>query len=147
VHQVEALLKKLGESSQFKIVVLDSPDNAAMSQAIRTKEGFRASLAYRTQSSTPLGELASLIKGTLLVISPDTSIVHFASAMQTPVLAIYAPVNASQEWLPYEVPYGVIMAEGNQRISEIQPQILIDGAERFVVQVLKTNSIPPSVSR
>ena len=99
---------------------------------------------YRTLSSKPLGELASLIEGALLVVSPDTSIVHFASAMQTPVFAIYAPMNASQEWMPHEVPYDVVMAKVGQQISEIEPQVLIDGAVRFIAQVLETNGAPSS---
>jgi ADP-heptose:LPS heptosyltransferase len=144
VHQVEALVRSLSRRSQFKIAVLDTPDNVAMSQAIRKKEDFHGILAYRTLSSTPLGELASIIEGALLVISPDTSIVHFASAMRTPVLAIYAPVNASQEWLPYEVPYDVVMAKGNQRVSEIEPQVLIEGSERFIGQVLKMSGVSSS---
>jgi ADP-heptose:LPS heptosyltransferase len=136
-RQVAALAKNLSEKSGFRVVVLDAPGNKTMSEALRTGADFQKCLAYRTRSSEPLGELASLIEGAFLVISPDTSIVHFASAMQTPVLAIYAPVNASQEWLPHKVPYDVIMAKGEQRISEIEPQVLIDGADQFIARVLE----------
>ena len=143
-HQVAALAKSLSGKSQFRLVVLDAPGNAAMRQAIHVKDEFQQSSVYRTLSSKPLGELASLIEGALLVVSPDTSIVHFASAMQTPVLAIYAPMNASQEWMPHKVPYDVVMAKVGQRISEIEPQVLIDGADRFIAQVLETNGAPSS---
>ncbi len=137
VDQVMALAKSLSGKSHFRLVVLDSPGNVAMSEAIRDKAEFQESLVYRTLSPRPLGELASLIEGALLVISPDTSIVHFASAMQTPVLGVYAPMNASQEWLPCKVPYEVVMAKGSQRISEIDPQILIEGADRFIARALE----------
>ncbi|MCX6142021.1 MAG: glycosyltransferase family 9 protein [Ignavibacteriales bacterium] len=136
-RQVAALVKNLSEKPDFRVVVLDAPGNKATSEAICTESDFLKSLVYRTLSSKPLGELASLIEGAFLVISPDTSIVHFASAMQTPVLAIYAPVNASQEWLPHKVPYDVVMAKGEQRISDIEPQVLIDGADRFIARVLE----------
>jgi ADP-heptose:LPS heptosyltransferase len=136
-RQVAALAKSLSERPGFRVVVLDSPGNKAMSEAIRTEADFQKCMAYRTQSSKPLAELASLIEGAFLVISPDTSIIHFASAMQTPVLAIYAPVNASQEWLPQRVLYDVVMAKGEQRISEIAPQVLIDGADQFIARVLE----------
>jgi len=143
-HQAEALAKSLSEQSQFRLVVLGSSGNDAMSEATRHKEEFRKNLVYRTQSSRPLGELASLIEGALLVITPDTSIVHFASAMKTPVLAIYAPLNASQEWLPYKVPYDVVMAGGSQRISDIEPDVLIKGTERFIARVLEMQSVTSS---
>jgi ADP-heptose:LPS heptosyltransferase len=136
-RQVAALAKNLSEKSGFRVVVLDSPGNRTMSEAIRTDSGFQKCLIYRTLSSNPLSQLASLIEGAILAISPDTSIVHFASAMKTPVLAIYAPVNASQEWLPHKVLYDVVMAEGEQRISDIEPQVLIDGADRFISQILE----------
>jgi ADP-heptose:LPS heptosyltransferase len=139
VHQVLALARSLSGKSQFRLVVLDSPGNKLMSDAIRNKSEFQESIIYRTLTPEPLGELASLIGGALLVISPDTSIVHFASAMQTPVLAIYAPINASQEWLPYNVPYDVVMATGSRRISEIEAQTIIEGVDRFLPRVLEMN--------
>ena len=144
VHQVAAVAKSLSGRPHFRTVLLSSPGDVAMGEAFRFKADFQKSLVYRTLSSRPLGELASLIEGALLVISPDTSIVHFASAMQTPVLAIYAPRNASQEWLPYKVPYDVVMANGSRRISEIEPQVLIEGADRFIAKVLETNEAPSS---
>jgi ADP-heptose:LPS heptosyltransferase len=137
-RQVGALAKSLSEQPGHRVVVLESPGNKAMSELFRSDGNFQKSLVYRTQSSNPLGELASLIEGAFLVISPDTSIVHFASAMQTPVLAIYAPANASQEWLPHQVPYDVIMAKGEQRIWEIEPQILVDGTKHFIARILET---------
>ena len=136
-RQVAALAKNLSEKPGFRVVVLDSPGNRTMSEAVRTDAGLQKCLIYRTLSSNPLGQLASLIEGAFLAISPDTSIVHFASAMQTPVLAIYAPVNASQEWLPHKVPYDVVMAKGEQRISDIEPQDLIDGSDKFIARILE----------
>jgi heptosyltransferase III len=141
VHQAVALAKSLSGRSQFRLVLLDSPGNAEMSGAIRNRPEFKECLVYQTRSLQPLGELASLIGEALLVISPDTSIVHFASAMQTPVLAIYAPVNASQEWLPFKVPYDVVMAEGSQRISEIKPEAIVEGFDKFLARVLGMRAV------
>jgi ADP-heptose:LPS heptosyltransferase len=139
MHQIEALVKSLAGASLFRLVVLASPGNMVMNEALRGKAEIHKFSLYETRSSRPLGELASLIEGAVLVISPDTSIVHFASAMQTPVLAIYAPMNASQEWLPHGVTYDVVMAGENQRVSEIEPRVLIEGAVRFVARVFDTD--------
>lgn len=142
--QGAALFKSLSTRLDVRAVLLDSPGNEALSEAIRRKADVQQPLVYRTVSPKPLGELASLIEGAILVISPDTSIVHFASAMQTPVLAIYAPVNASQEWTPHKVLYDVVMAKGEQRISEIDPQVLIEGADRFIARVLELHEVSSS---
>lgn len=147
VQQVVALVKSLSTRQGVRLVLLDSPGNEALSEFIRGGSNIQQSLSYRTLTSKPLGELASLVEGALLVVSPDTSIVHFASAMQTPVLAIYAPRDASQEWLPHRVPYDVVMAQGEQRISEIEPQVLIEGVNRFVTRVLESRGIVPPESK
>lgn len=143
MHQAAALAKGLSGKSEFHLVVLDPPGNGAMSEAIRSKPEFQKSLVYRTLGSKPLGELASLIEGALLVISPDTSIVHFASAMQTPIFAIHTPMTAPQEWMPHRVRHDVVMAEEGQRISEIEPQVLLERAKRFIAQVLETTAPHP----
>ncbi len=137
-HQAAALAKSLSGKSEFCLVVLDSPGNGGMSEALRIKPEFQKSLVYRTRSPQPLGELASLIEGALLVISPDTSIVHFASAMQTPILAIHTPMTAPREWLPHNVRHDVVMADEGQRVSEIGPQVLVEKAERFIARILQT---------
>lgn len=143
VHQVIHLVKELSGTTEFRLVVLDSPDNPAMVKALRDNVEPGRALFYRTRTARPLGELASLIEGSLVAISPDTSIVHFASALHTPVLAIYSPLNASQEWMPINVPYDVVMAKEGQRISEIEPKILVERADRFISRILESQH-PPS---
>jgi ADP-heptose:LPS heptosyltransferase len=76
----------------------------------------------------------------LFVISPDTSIIHFASAMRRPVLAIYAPMNASQEWLPHSLFYDAVWAQDHQPVREIDPQLIIEGAERMLVRLSSMNA-------
>jgi ADP-heptose:LPS heptosyltransferase len=139
VQQVIPLVKKLSGTAEFRLVVLDSPGNPGMANALRGNVELGNALFYRTRTDRPLGELATLIKGSLLVISPDTSIVHFASAMHTPVLAIYSPLNASQEWMPINVTHEVVMANEDRRISEIEPKILVDRADRFINRILESH--------
>jgi ADP-heptose:LPS heptosyltransferase len=140
-HQVAALVGHLSRKPQFRLVVLESPGNTVMNKALRGEPVFQSIVMYRTHTTKPLGELASLIDGAFLVVSPDTSIVHFASAMHTPVLAIYAPRNASREWLPYRVPYEIVMAGQNQRISDIGYEELIVRVDQFVGTVLRTRAM------
>ena len=141
--QAAALAKSLSGTSKFRLVVLDSPGNGVMSEIVRSKPEFQKSSVYRTLGPEPLGELASLIEGALLVISPDTSIVHFASAMQTPILSIHTPMTAPKEWLPHNVRHEVVMAEEGQTISQIEPGLLLERSERFIAQVLNIASPYP----
>ena len=54
-----------------------------------------------------LKELAALIGQAKLVIAVDSAPVHIASAMQTPVVAIFGPSNECQ-WGPWRVPHRVV---------------------------------------
>jgi ADP-heptose:LPS heptosyltransferase len=55
----------------------------------------------RTFPTETLSELAALIKIAKLVVSPETSIPHFASAVQTPVVVLLPDRdNIPIEWLP-----------------------------------------------
>jgi ADP-heptose:LPS heptosyltransferase len=142
VEQVAWLANQLSNSQTFKVVVLDPPDDPHMRAALNARPEFGRSIIYRTFTVRPLHELASIIDGALLVISPDTSIVHFASAMKKPVLSICARIDASQEWLPRDVPYEIVWAEQGQQVSEIPPDILADRAVIFIGRMLNAAGSP-----
>ncbi len=53
------------------------------------------------QTSSDLLELAALVRNASLVITPETSLIHFASAMKTPVILLTSNrLRPPIEWLP-----------------------------------------------
>lgn len=61
-------------------------------------------------------EMVALVHYSSIVITPDTSIVHLASAEMKPIVAFYLAKN---EWLPYITPYVVIIPQKGKPISTI----------------------------
>jgi ADP-heptose:LPS heptosyltransferase len=83
-------------------------------------------------------EIAFLIEGALAVITPDTSIIHFASASKTPVLGFYA--SLLHEWFPYKVKNKIILTDKNQPVSSTPIPIMIESIKEFIA----TLSLPIS---
>ena len=52
-----------------------------------------------------LDQLATLLRGAALYIGPDTSITHLAAALETPVVAIYGPIDP-RLWGPWPQGHG-----------------------------------------
>ncbi len=84
-----------------------------------------------------LHELFALVKGASLVVTPDTSVVHIASAFERPVVALY-PVR--HEWPPYKTPYRLLLSEREQPVSRI-PVAMVLGACR---ELLMARVVAPS---
>jgi lipopolysaccharide heptosyltransferase III len=81
----------------------------------------------------PLLGVAALIRGSVGVITPDTAIVHVASACRRPVVALYAPVVPTDvtRWLPVGVPYRALVADLGGSMSDIEPERIADAFDEL----------------
>jgi ADP-heptose:LPS heptosyltransferase len=136
IEQAMALSRHLSENSGFRTVLIHPPVAREMQEALVNEEAFSACLVYRTEEPNPLNQIASLIGGALLVITPDTSFVHFASAMSTPVFGIYTSMPGMEEWMPYRVQHTILKAPAGKPASEIQSAILLQKVDEFISSVL-----------
>jgi ADP-heptose:LPS heptosyltransferase len=74
---------------------------------------------FPTKGTASLLEIASLIEGARCVITPDTSIIHFASAFKTPVVGLFTPLQRTHEWMPYHVRHQSVLAEEMKSVNTI----------------------------
>ena len=65
--------------------------------------------------------MTALIRNSSLVITPDTSIVHLASAEAKPIIAFYLAVS---EWLPYKINSYIVLPRKGEAISTIPLDIV-----------------------
>jgi ADP-heptose:LPS heptosyltransferase len=138
-EQAFAIGEYLNSRTEFRTVLLHAPNDSLM---LSVKE----QLAKKTQclvfpeqyEDASLLEIAFLIEGALAVITPDTSIIHFASASKTPVLGFYA--SLLHEWFPYKVKNKIILTDKNQPVSSIPIPIMIESIKEFIA----TLSLPIS---
>jgi ADP-heptose:LPS heptosyltransferase len=85
-----------------RVVVTGSADEATLT-------GFVADgQAHNLGGQLTLPELAGVLAGADVVVVPNTGPAHLAAAVGTPVVSLFAPVVAAQQWAPYGVPRVVL---------------------------------------
>jgi len=132
LKQVEELGIYLKNLSTSRIVIITDPGDHEMHKAacdLCIQDRF---LSFPEHGSATLLEIAALIEGAQFVISPDTSIVHFASAMSTPVLGFYTSTKDNHEWLPYNVKYKIVISDANKPTSSIPVSRMIKEIDEFI---------------
>jgi ADP-heptose:LPS heptosyltransferase len=70
------------------------------------------------------GEFASALSSCEALITPDTSVVHLAAALDIPQVVIFAPIpEGLHYWTPIGVPYEMLVQHPN--LSTLEPQTVI----------------------
>ena len=131
-EQIAALVTYLSERKAAKIVLLIAPGDSEIENLAGTIPELRGIPVYRGTGDRPLMQLASLVEGAMCVVTMDTSLVHFASAMQTPVLAFYTEQVLVKEWSPYRVPHGILLTPAKKSISGIPIESMIWKTDEFI---------------
>jgi ADP-heptose:LPS heptosyltransferase len=57
--------------------------------------------------------------------------VHFAAAMETPVVAIYASEKVDEEWMPSRVSAESVCSEAGKPVSAIQSELITGAIDRL----------------
>jgi ADP-heptose:LPS heptosyltransferase len=95
-HRLVEMIKK--QDSSLSVVLLSSPDTYAQTEQMITESGVQA-IHYDVCRS--IFDVASLIAQAQFVVSVDTAIVHMASGLHIPQLALYNPDAANvAQWHP-----------------------------------------------
>ena len=139
-QQSTAIAAFLGNQLHLHTVMIFAPEDIEMARGVVLKANCQRCLLFPPNGDANLKQIAALLNGAVSVITPDTAIVHIASAVSTPVLGIFTPLQVNQEWLPYNVRYQVIRASVGKPVSAIPTDVLIDGIDRF----FRTSSDPNS---
>jgi ADP-heptose:LPS heptosyltransferase len=132
LKQVEELGMFLKCLTAFRTIILTDPGDYEMHKAARALCVRENCLSFPELGKATLLEIAALIEGAQFVISPDTSIVHFASAMCTPVLGFYTSTKDNHEWLPYKIKYRIVISENHCPTSSIPVHNMITAIQEFI---------------
>ncbi len=68
-------------------------------------------------------EIAALLEKCLLLITPDTGVVHICSALKTPVVAIYSEEYTFNLWKPYKIKYRALISEDKNKMI-VKPELV-----------------------
>lgn len=112
-------------------LLIGSPDDWNIINKILKRNDATRCISYPEKGSATLLEIANVIEGAIFVITPDTSIVHFASAVQTPVIGLYTSLSFSNEWLPYAVANKILHAPEDQPVTSISQEQIREAITEF----------------
>jgi ADP-heptose:LPS heptosyltransferase len=124
-EQAYSIGEYLGSLVGIQTILLHAPNDMAMMRIKQNLVNHTRCFPFPEKGTASLLELAAVIEGAALVITPDTSIVHFASASHTPIIGLYTSMQDTHEWIPFRVQHKILLSDNNQPTSMIDiPQTL-----------------------
>lgn len=109
--------KRLISKGDLDLVIVGAPTEVSRIDDVAHQSGARP-------VHTPtIGRVAALVASADLLITPDTSLVHMASAAGTPVVAMYIS-GTSAQWGPFEVPSSILESSGTDRLDHSGDELI-----------------------
>lgn len=97
------------------LVLLASPNtSASLTEFLQSIERPPRMVYFPTSD---IQEVMALVRNSDLIISPDTSIIHIATAEHKHTIAVFLKPN---EWVPYHVPYRVVSPTAEGPVSTVE---------------------------
>jgi ADP-heptose:LPS heptosyltransferase len=117
-HCAEVLALLLKRHADLSVLLTPAPGKAGSTREVARR---LANPRVHVAPTLPLAELAALVRRAVAVISPSTALVHLASALERPVVALYAPELPTDValWLPRGVPHRALASELRGSVSDI----------------------------
>lgn len=100
--------RRLSEDTGWPIVACGTEaDQARSSELLNVLDGKGVNLV----GATDLPELAALVEGARLVLTNNTSIMHFADALRTPAVVLFSGTELEEQWRPRDAPHRLLRRE------------------------------------
>lgn len=106
-HHWMALVRRLVEAGN-DVLVLGGPQDLAIGEAVAAAGGESAATAA---GAFDLPGSAALLKRTRALVSGDTGLMHLATAVETPVIALFGPTVEQFGFFPYRAKSAVLQRE------------------------------------
>ena len=117
--------------SNIKIVILSSPDRVSKTNKIISE--LDLDFVIPSYTTKTIIDVAALIEQLDLIISPDTSIVHVASAFDKPIVSIHENNKHSfRLWSPSSTLSKTVFAKSNYGLSDYSVDKIIQYSLGFI---------------
>ena len=100
LERYRALAKKLVYELDAQVLLIGGPGDEALNNQLLTGLDVPEGTVLNLTGRTSMGELGALLERCALFIGNDSSPMHLAAAVGTPVIAIFGPTSP-QEYGPY----------------------------------------------
>jgi ADP-heptose:LPS heptosyltransferase len=130
--QSQQIAHYISNSRKVPLIVISAPWDVNIRDKIITLTDSPYCYSFPESGNADLLAIADIIRMATFVVTPDTSIVHFASTAQTPVIGVYTPLKYTEEWYPYEVEHSLIIANENKPVSDIKVDIIYKEIDNYL---------------
>lgn len=113
------IARLLAGELHFNTVLTSSPADRNFRHEVVSLLNHKRCYGFPENGEATLRQLASLVQGARFVVTPDTSLVHFASAVGTPVVGLFTPLQVAAEWLPFGVRHESVFASPGSPVRDI----------------------------
>jgi ADP-heptose:LPS heptosyltransferase len=122
--------------SNVKVVILMSPGRVSRTNKIISE--LNLDFVIPSYTTKTILDVAALIEQLDLIISPDTSIVHLASAFDKPIVSIHENNRISYRlWSPSSTLSKTVFAESTYGITNYSVEEIIHYSTNFIQQIEK----------
>lgn len=109
-----------------KIVVLSAPDDLEKKQKLE----HTCSTILASPPTTNIYEAGLIVDRLLLLVTPDTSMVHIASCFNTPVIGLFGKARQDQSrFKPFLIDYTMVVSP-TQSVQDIAANNVIDAVKK-----------------
>lgn len=123
-----SLIKQINFKYDFDIIVFGTKEYKKILQKLNEIENV-----YVAPITSNYDEFASMVSRCNYLITPDTSVVHLASAFKIPVVVFYTFVNEKfgMPWFPYGTKYKALISS-KDNYSDITPRDVLDALSKLI---------------
>jgi len=113
---------------RYNVAVLSAPADRALADEICTMRKHA-----RPIRTTSILEAAAVVERSLAIISPDTAVIHLASAMQRPCVGLYPPNEENARiFAPLAEPHVVLRPPPDGSIADIAVEDVLRGVREIL---------------
>jgi len=133
-EEVNAALARLilERHPTWHIALIGHGIRVAMAERLATTIGPRATAV----PAASFLSMAAVLQRAMLLVSPDTSMIHAASAVGTPVVGLYTTrATFINEWMPYGVPFEAVVTHERADLDTLDPERIADAVDALATRL------------
>ena len=120
--------------SNIKIVILNSPNRVSKTKKIASE--LDLDFVIPSYTTKTILDVAALIEQLDLIISPDTSIVHVASALDKPIVSIHENNKYSfRSWSPSSTQTKTVFSPKENSIDGFDVERVIEFSNELIKEI------------
>ncbi|BDU49681.1 glycosyltransferase family 9 protein [Haliovirga abyssi] len=131
-NMLEIIYGILKLNKNIKILLLTPSNKKSLNKRVIDKIGDEK---VKLIESENIMNAIEIMKKVDLIVTPDTSIIHIASALQKPLVGIYRKGNAMKCWGPKGTNYKIVTSNSKDEINELETDKVVENIKKILQEI------------